>query len=462
MLDKSMYLLHYKRKDIQEAIVEAAKDREIGVMYGLQNFGKRPDILQHSNDVLEMVMQGVTSFHASEELWSNPLQLGPGLKKEDMNNLRIGWDLVIDIDCHFLEYSKIAADLIIKALKYNGISSISCKFSGNHGFHLGVPFKAFPEYVNKTPIKQLFPEACRTIAAYLKEMIKNPLSEKILAAEKDFNEIVTKVNMPAKDIIRYEKNEYGDEIPKLDSEHFLEIDTILISPRHLYRMPYSFNEKANLISIPIDPAKVLEFDKKNADPKIVEVSTFKFLDDSNTKQNEAKALLLQAMDFVAKKQNVGEEPKKPDREFEEIKTSIPEELFPPCIKKILTGLQDGKKRSLFVLINFLTSIGWSHDKIELLLNDWNKKNNEPIREVYLKGQLNYHKQHKKKILPPNCDNQMYYKDLQVCTPDGLCRKIKNPVNYSIVKMKSKEREQNESSNKGKKEKETEEYGDYCA
>jgi len=46
------------------------------------------------------------------------------------------------------------------------------------------------------------------------------------------------------------------------------------------------------------------------------------------------------------------------------------------------------------------------------------------------GQLRYHKTQAKKVLPPNCSNQMYYKDLGICCPDNLCSKISNPVNYS--------------------------------
>ena len=102
---------------------------------------------------------------------------------------------------------------------------------------------------------------------------------------------------------------------------------------------------------------------------------------------------------------------------------------------ILNGLKDGRKRSLFILINFLTSVGWDYEKIEKLLWEWNKRNEEPLREVYILGQLRYHKQQRKKILPPNCSNTMYYKDFQVCLPDNLCSKIKNPVNYSIRKTR---------------------------
>ncbi|MCX6708769.1 MAG: hypothetical protein NTW67_03955, partial [Candidatus Woesearchaeota archaeon] len=86
---------------------------------------------------------------------------------------------------------------------------------------------------------------------------------------------------------------------------------------------------------------------------------------------------------------------------------------------ISQGLKDGRKRALFVLINFLTSIGWSYEMTEKYLAEWNKKNGEPLREVLVQGQLRYHKMMKKKILPPNCDNKAYMADLGVCKPDAI-------------------------------------------
>ena len=95
---------------------------------------------------------------------------------------------------------------------------------------------------------------------------------------------------------------------------------------------------------------------------------------------------------------------------------------------------------MFILINFLISLGWGYKEIEDYLREWNKKNTEALRENYLVGQLRYHKTQKKKILPPNCNNDMYYLDVGVCRPDNLCSKIKNPVSYSIRKSVFSRRE----------------------
>ncbi|MBS3098169.1 hypothetical protein J4209_05225 [Candidatus Woesearchaeota archaeon] len=417
MITISTVLNHYKREDIQNEIIKNSQDREVAIKFGDRGFGKRPDTLKYPRDILELAKQGATSFHASEELWKNPLQLDPLLKKKDLEKLRIGWDLILDIDCPFLEYSKIAVDLIIKALKYHGINSISCKFSGNHGFHIAVPFEAFPKIVHDKEIKDLFPDGPRKIAFYLKEMIRNHLAKGILK-----NETI--------DIIAKKTDKKPNELIKnnqFDPFSILSLDTLLISSRHLYRMPYCFNEKSGLISIPINPDKVLEFNKAIANPRYVRISKYSFLDKSKIEKNEARKLIVQAFDFDTK---IEETKIKEGKTYEMPALALQEQFFPPCIKNILRGLEDGKKRSLFVLINFLSSVGWDYDKIEKTLRDWNKRNNEPLREVYLIGQLRYHKQQKKKILPPNCVNQMYYKDFGVCKPDNLCSRIKNPVNYS--------------------------------
>lgn len=428
----STLLKHYKRRDIQEAIIKHVESRETTVRYE-DKFGKRPDILQYPTDILEAAKKGATSFHTSEERWFNPLQLNPELKKKELDNLRIGWDLVLDIDCKFIEYSKIAAHLIIRFLEYNKIKSYSIKFSGNKGFHIAVPFEAFPEKINNQFTKDLFPEAPRRIAHYITEKIKNPLSRQILKLENnDFNLIKEKTGLETKDIIRYQRNEFGERIPALNVEPFLEIDTLLISSRHLYRAPYSLHEKSELVSIPIDPKKVLQFTKDQAKPGCP-LSSFVFLS-RKAEPNEAKSLLVQAFDFKIPQQE--EEIKLQREDMPLPENAIPEQNFPPCIHRILKGLEDGKKRSVFILINFLKKCGWGHEEVKAFILDWNKKNQEPLRENIIIGQLNYSK-NKKPILPPNCDNTDYYKSFNICHPEPLCKKIKNPVNFALIKSRFK-------------------------
>ncbi|MBW2993898.1 hypothetical protein KY315_00585, partial [Candidatus Woesearchaeota archaeon] len=435
----STLLKHYKRKDVRDAIVKAAEDREIAIKFGDKGFGRRPDLLKYPKDVLEFAKKGATSFHCSEELWVNPLQLNPNLKRADMDDIRKGWDLVLDIDCPELEYSKIAADLLVQALRHQGIKSLSVKFSGNHGFHIAVPFKAFPRIVHGKPTRILFPEGPRKIAAYLGEMIRPHLAKKLLAKE-SMKTICKNINKSFKEVV---KN------GRFDPFEVLQIDTVLIATRHLFRMPYSFNEKSGLISIPIKPEDILSFKKKDAEPSNVKVDMD--LLDIKPKINEAKKLIIQAFDHKIEEEKI--EMKK-TKEFSSPEDAVPEDYFPPCIKIILQGLKDGKKRSLFVLVNFLTSCGWDYDKIEELLTSWNERNAEPLREVLIKGQLRYHKANKKKLLPPNCGNQSYYQDMHICNADNFCRKIRNPVNYAILKQKltnlTKKKKKTKKAKKAKK------------
>lgn len=427
---------YYSRDDVQRAILKCAKDREIAVRYAeTGQFGKRPEILQYKSDIVEFAKQGASSFHCSVERWKNPSQLTPSLKKDELDNLRIGWDLLLDIDCPFLEYSKITADLLVRALKAKGVKSISVKFSGNHGFHIAVPFEAFPKEVSgieTRDIKNYFPDGVRKIALYLQEMIRPHLSNEILKIN-NVREITKKTN----------KN-FGDLVSNgiFDPFKIISIDSLMISSRHLFRMPFSVNEKSGLASVTLAPESIIEFNKEEAKLENVQVKLL-FLE-GNAAKNEAKNLfddvfhwnkeegLKDEFNKLFKKETTTKEKR---NEFENLSFAIAEEHFPPCIKAITKGLEDGRKRGLFVLTNFLACCGWSHDKIEDFIKNWNKKNREPLRENYIISHLKYHKQRKQRIPPPNC--RQYYKDFQVCFPDLLCDKIRNPVVYAKRKVRFK-------------------------
>ena len=96
--------------------------------------------------------------------------------------------------------------------------------------------------------------------------------------------------------------------------------------------------------------------------------------------NEAKKLIVQSFDFEIKTEQPQE---KKERNFEEITKKVPEEFFAPCIKKGLEGLEDGRKRFVFTMVNFLRCVGWPYEDIEVRLKEWNKKNQEELREIYI-------------------------------------------------------------------------------
>src|SRR3989344_7501176 len=143
---REITLMYYSREDVRKYMLKFSKNRECVPQY-FEGYGKRPDAFQYESDILEYVKRGATSFHCSEELWSDPLEISTELSKKELDDSRIGWDLLLDIDSPYLEYSKIYAQLLIDTLKFHGIKNIGVKFSGSKGFHIIVPWKAFPEEI---------------------------------------------------------------------------------------------------------------------------------------------------------------------------------------------------------------------------------------------------------------------------------------------------------------------------
>ena len=426
---------YYARKDIQKEIVNSSKNREVAVKFGDKGYGKRPDILQFENDVYEFVRKGATSFHISEERWTDPLRVQTGMSLKQLNELRSAWDLILDIDGANLEYSRLATYYIVEALKFYDIKNISLKFSGNKGLHIGIPFETFPKTLNKIEIKDFFPDGPRIIAGYLKSLVHEHLSSAILEKE-SVNEISEKLKKPKQSLI---KNNMFDPFTIVD------IDTILISSRHLFRSPYSYNEKSGLISIPIKINNLMSFDKNQA--KIGNVETgLRFLDSTKIEKEESTELFDKSIYWNLKNFKKEETKTVKIKTYDVLSFLIPEEFFPPCIKILSSGVKsDGRKRALFILLNFLKSVGYNHEDMEQYVLNWNKRNYEPLKEGYIKAQLTWHKRQGKIILPPNCperqDNiplasqQNYYTDLQFCKPDDFCKLIKNPINYAIKKQR---------------------------
>jgi len=197
----------------------------------------------------------------------------------------------------------------------------------------------------------------------------------------------------------------------------------------MIRAPFSINEKTGLISIPIDINKLKQFTPKEAKMKNVEVKT-NFFQIEKSEPEEAKQLFIQAFDFEQK-----QKPKTfKNIDYEIPKIEIQKSFFPQCITQLLSGVkQDGRKRGVFILIGFLQNMGWPYDKINKTLINWNKTNYEPLREGYIISQINWFKRQPKKLLPPNCDHESYYKTMGVKCAFCTC---KNPVNYVKIKLRN--------------------------
>ena len=509
---KDILFIYYSRKDVKQALFDFSNNRETTPRYG-EGFGKRPDAFQYPSDVTEQIRRGATSFHCSEELWSDPLEISTDFSEEDYNKLRIGWDLLLDIDSPYLEYSKIYADLLIKTLKFHGLENVGVKFSGSKGFHIIIPWKAFPQEIYGQKTSDMFPEWPRLICQYLTELIQpkladaifeenslKQLAEKTGKTEEDLmiteclscNRPATKKNLvtwgcpecrEVGEVVRIEKTKRIPKCPECrrnlieesrktisicefceftsqknpdmfgetrqKTETLIEADLILVAPRHLFRMPYSLHEKTALSSIVIDKDKIKEFQIPDAIALKAEIKNFY----PDSRPNEAKELLLQTLDWSEQKKQKDESikqtkqdleieqnlsnpnPKKPKKQGEFKKIEIPnpsDEIFPPCIKKLLKGVKDdGRKRAFFVLISFFKSLGINDIELERRLEEWNNKNYKPLKIGYIRSQLSWYKKTGAR-LPPNCD-KTHYKDLNICMPDALCRQIKNPLNYAVKK-----------------------------
>lgn len=493
-------LSYYSRLDIQNAMFEFCKNRETVANHNNQFFAKRPDTFDYPSDISNQARQGATSFHASEEIWADPLRINTDMTPQQYNEIKTGWDLLIDIDSPFLDYGKIAARLLIEEFEAHGIQNYGIKFSGGKGFHIIIPFKAFPKELNGLQTKDQFPDWPRAIAQYLFKKIRDKMNKEILemsSREKliEQGELVSEHTCPKchqptikKKIWKYKctdikcKSElegftkkrvamlcpgcnakmnivserevdfcqackintakleatssFGGVQQKNTQKQFKEeitikstedsVDLVLVSPRHLFRAPYSLHEKTAYASIPLTKDQLQDFKPSDADPlKITEIKSFM----PESVEGEATQLLVQAL-HQAEKNKPKEVEKKYDGKGVDLKgLTITDNMFPPIIKKLLLGIPaDGRKRALSLLLSFFTSLEFPQDYIEEKIQEWNTKNYAPLKEGYVKAQIAWSLKNKR--LPPNYDKPIY-KEFGITSPP--MPGIKNPINYTIRK-----------------------------
>lgn len=421
---RSLTNLYYSRKDIQKAIFDFSGNREVIPRY-FEGFGKRPDSLQYPGDVFGFTRKGATSFHCSEELWKDSLQLSTEMNVDQMNNLRTGWDLLFDIDSKYLDYSKIFAEIIINTLNFYGVKNIGIKFSGSKGFHLIVPWKSFPKEINNVKTSDMFPEWPRIITRFIIDSSKKELIKRVtsLTAKTGSSKYVKDFRAPK------------EVMP----------DLILVSPRHLFRAPYSLHEKTALASVVLSPEELEDFQPKDANP--LKATVRNFLPDSS--EGEAAELLREALDWQ-KNQHPEEkinQTEKKSRDFKPLKImNLSDEFLPPSIKKILQGMNDGRKRALFILLNLFRSIGMDREELEKRISEWNEQNKVPLKTGYIKTQIMW--SYRNKIVPPPNYDKDYYKGIGIIPTEEELR-YKNPVSY-IIKKSFRKNNQDRQTKKRKK------------
>jgi len=405
-------LRYYNRDDIKEELLKIAKNKEVVGVFKNGSYSQRPNTILYPQDIIALVRTGCIEFHCSLEHWKNPILIKDG----NYNKMRIGFDIILDVDCKVFDISKIATNIFLNILERHDIKNYSLKFTGGKGFHIGIPWEAIPKEINYKPSEKLYPEISKNVIEYVKHLARDKLAKSLLKKWTP-EKIAEMCNISIGELI----TEDG-----INPYKIVDIDPLLVSPRHLFRMPYSLNRNSFLVSLPISKNRLEDFEKKMALPKNVNTKEkfFKEVED-----NEAELLIIEAMDWSAHRKE-----ERPKMIKQNIKKPVSLDYAPPCIKQILNGLSDGKKRSLFILLNYLSSLKWKREDIENLINEWNKKNNPSLKESYVRGQLRYHFRKDTAIPPPNCAAEGYYKDIGVCIPDEICNNIKNPVNYVFKKL----------------------------
>ena len=429
---------YYSRSDVQKAILDVAKGREIVSVFKDGRFGKRPDMLQYPADIIQSVKTGTVSFHGSVERWKQPMKLDAGMTKRQLDEIRSGWDILIDIDVPDFTIAKVTAQHIIRALREHGVSSVSIKFTGGKSFHIGVPFEAMPKKIDMKPMEMQYPSAMEKIMEYIKWYTTEPLRDALLGIAPP-TELAERVGKRLADIV----SDKGIEPFKI-------VSMDIFGSRHMFRLPYSLHEKSLLVSLPISPDKLTGFKKEDAAPDKAKVENIFLRRD--IPREDAHALVVETFDWAVKYMKEREETLPKPQEKKKMR-KIPETHFPPCVHNIYKGVADGRKRSVFVLINFLRNMGWKAEEIEKRLAEWNEKNYPPLRTNYVRSQLRWHWQQDRNLLPPNCNNENFYCSFNACKPDGICIAgtsmqpqtaaqpcsagitIKNPVNYAFRKMR---------------------------
>lgn len=409
VMNQSEIFKYYSRPEIQKAMLSVAKNREVVGSLEDGSFLSRPDILLYPKDIEERIKRGVVAFHCSVEKWVQPMQLSTTMNPKEMDNLRKGFDFILDIDAKSkLEHAIVGTRVVYNFFKDLGIKA-TVKFSGSRGFHISISSQAFPEKIDFKATKSRYPEIPQTIADYLREKINDHLLEELIAMEGGVASLVKTI----------------PSVSKLSPYEFIELEKDW-GNRHLFRMPYSLHPKFWLVSLPLKFEELKNFNRLQAKPQNVKPHA----DFLVNKEGEATELLLKSLDWKAKQPKEIQKEVKIKRTY---KRPIPEELFPPCIKLILKGIPDGKKRSLFSLASFLRAMNWSQEDIEKRIIEWNKNNSSPLTERTIRTQLKWHSRQSRELMPANCYSGLFYTSIGVCKPDQNCNK--NPVNYPFRLMK---------------------------
>ena len=238
----------------------------------------------------------------------------------------------------------------------------------------------------------------------------------------------------------------------IDPFKIVDVDALLMTNRHMIRMPYSLHESSWLVSVPLpyERGVINLFDKEMARPHNMRVKETFLSGRSAT--NDALELFVRAYNWSAERH--GREEEKLHALSQEAlsripKDAIPVDHVPPCVGRALEGLEDGRKRMEFILEGFLRKSGWGWPQVEAQLLEWDARNTPPLGEGYIKRHIRYGMNRERDVLPPNCRNTTFYNESGLCRSDAICKGIKNPISYSRISLKRAKGKKKDGRERGK-------------
>jgi len=392
----------YSREDVAEALYYFMKGRECMALYF--NKVERPFILPKP-DVLVGSAGDCTSFHASIERYDTDVVI------DVKNHKVIGRDLVIDIDT---EDTKIPGYKVASVLLYDllstlseiGINNFYVKYSGNRGFHIVFPYEYLPKEVFNVNVQENWQYLYRAFIQLIEDVLRESYVKLFpnLAREIPFEKVI-------------------------------KVDKQVVSPRHMIRVPYSLNEKTGFVSVilPIEALKdfnpynyATHYKAKVWIPELQKSREFTVLFELAIVnqlfiEREDKIELLSLLSNTSRRRS--------------IKIENEEELYPPCIKNLLKGVEPGmRNNAMFTLIHFFkNAFGKSPEEIYNIITEWNERNKEPLKEREIEYAIQYHST--RTYTTFSCQKMREVFGTLICQPDEICKCIKNPVSYPRVKSK---------------------------
>jgi len=170
----------------------------------------------------------------------------------------------------------------------------------------------------------------------------------------------------------------------------VEIDTTIYTPRHLIRIAYSLHHKSRLVSLPLAPDAIEQFNLEATKPAQNVDVDWDWLK-SKAKPMEASKLL----DHVAKWLQRG----KPNRRGLKVLTHGLRKDFsrsarnPPCVQTLLRErfsrrLEGHRNRVLFAVLTGIRRLNFALTPEEL--EELNMRSERPLPEAELQYQISYH------------------------------------------------------------------------